>query len=124
MQDADFIAYRTADPADVHAFEQEEGARPDCEDLKFDLQHSYTFLWNGTIIEILLHDFQEKCKAENWPVQKPDSYVRELLKNHYKKLHMMWFKGQPKLIWDGRLETVEEVEARLLVEMERQAKAS
>ncbi|KAG6372744.1 hypothetical protein JVT61DRAFT_7138 [Boletus reticuloceps] len=123
-QDTDFLAHEPAPAQEVYSFEHEDGPGPSREFLAFDLSRSATSPWNSTILEILLREFQKTCTDEKWAIKRSDNYVRELLKNRYKKLHTVWLKGQPKLLRDGRLETEEEVEARLLAEMDRQAKAS
>ncbi|KAG9310119.1 hypothetical protein JVU11DRAFT_9732 [Chiua virens] len=123
-QDADFLAINPALASDVDAFEKEDGDRPDPDNLAFDLRHSYNSPWNTDIIELLLKEFQGSAKEEQWPVQKSDNYVREILKNRYKKLRTAWFKGQPKLTQNGALETPEEVEARLVSELNKQGKES
>ena len=110
-QDADFIASEPALAADIDAFEHEDGPGPDLNHSAFDLRHSCASPWNSTIIELLLCEFQRICMDENWPIRKPDNYVWELLKNWYKKLRMTWFMGQPKLTWDGTLESPDEVKA-------------
>ena len=120
----DFTAIDSAPTSDVDAFEEEDGDGPDPDNLTFDLRHSYNSPWNAAVIELLLRAFQKTAKEKQWPVQKPDNYVRELLKNRYKKLRTAWLKGQPRLTRNGALETPEEVEARLISEMSRHGKVS
>ena len=123
-QDTDFVAHIPAFADDVHAFEYEDGAGPDPDNLAFDLAHGTTSLWNSAVVEILLRMFQKRSSEEKWLVTKPDNYVRLDLKNRYKKLRTAWLRGQPKLTRNGVLETPAEVEARLLEQMARLGKES
>lgn len=108
----------------MRAYEYEDGAGPDWDALLFDLTRSYTSLWNSNVLEMLLRELQQRCEQEKWPVTKPDNYIREALKNRYKKLRTTWLKAQPKLTRHGVLESPTEVEARLVDEMMRLGKAS
>ncbi|KIJ64128.1 hypothetical protein HYDPIDRAFT_168190 [Hydnomerulius pinastri MD-312] len=112
-QDADFIAHEWAGADDVHAFEYEDGPGPVAHELSFDLTQSYTSLWNS-----------KHCEEEKWPVEKPNNYLREVLKSRYKRLRTTWLKAQPKLMQNGVLETPGQVEKRLVDEMNRLGKAS
>lgn len=109
---------------DVYIFECKNGPGPDLDDLAFDLTCGYGSPLNSAIIELLLRDFQQTCIDESWPIQKQDNYVREVLKNWYKKLRTMWLKGQPRISQGGILEAPDEVEAWLVDKMDRQGKAS
>ncbi|KIJ59115.1 hypothetical protein HYDPIDRAFT_33511 [Hydnomerulius pinastri MD-312] len=124
LQDADFITHVSAAADDVHAFEYEDGAGPDVNALSFDLTHSYTSLWNSHILELLLRELQQRSEEDKWPAKKPDNYIREILKNRYRRLRTTWLKAQPKLTVNGVLETPAEVEKRLLREMMRLGKES
>ncbi|KAI9464877.1 hypothetical protein HD554DRAFT_2174942 [Boletus coccyginus] len=104
-QDADVITHAPAAAADVHAYEYEDGTGPDWDALVFDLTRSYTSLWNSNVLEMLLRELQQCCEQEKWPVTKPDNYIREALKNRYKKLRTTWLKAQPKLTRHGVLES-------------------
>ena len=123
-QDADFIASDSAPVDDVHAFEHEDGPAPDLNHLAFDLRRGHSSLWNSAVIEQLLREFQRTCEDENWSIKKQDNYIRELLRNRYKKIRTTWFSGQPKITRNGRLETTEEVEARLVNQINKQGKSS
>lgn len=90
----------------------------------FDLTQNYRSLWNSKVLELLLQELQQRCKDEDWPIKKTDSYLREVLQNRYKKLRTIWTKAQPKLTKNGVQETPEEVEVRLVEEMTKMGKAS
>jgi hypothetical protein len=75
-------------------------------------------MWNGLIIDSLLTEVQDQCLEEDWPVQGPDPYVREILMERYKQLWTVWQKGQPKITDDGTAETPAEIKVRLIAERE------
>lgn len=118
------MAHEPASFEDVHAYEYEDGPEPDPDRLAFDLSQGYNSLWNSNILERLLLKFQTRCEDEKWPVKRSDTYIREVLKNRYKRLRTTWLRGQPKLSRNGTLETPAEVEERLLQYMQQAAKAS
>ncbi|KIK77071.1 hypothetical protein PAXRUDRAFT_28869, partial [Paxillus rubicundulus Ve08.2h10] len=123
-QDIDIIAYDTAAPKDVHEYEYEDGPSPDHDNLAFDLSHNYLSPWNTYILEHLLRELQEHCSKEKWPVTRSDNYIREILKDQYKRLRTVWLGAQPKLTTRGVAETPFETEAQLVEERKKAAKES
>ncbi|KAG6375694.1 hypothetical protein JVT61DRAFT_3268 [Boletus reticuloceps] len=124
MQDVDFVAHQPASLDDVQAYEHEDGPGPDPEQLAFDLSQGYNSPWNSSILESLLREFQARCKDESWPVKKSDNYVRQALRNRYKRLRTTWLRGQPRLTSNGIVETPAEVEERMLEHLKQLGKAS
>ncbi|KIK74273.1 hypothetical protein PAXRUDRAFT_20043 [Paxillus rubicundulus Ve08.2h10] len=123
-QDIDIITYDTAAPKDIHEYEYEDGPSPDHDNLAFDLSHNYSSPWNTYILEHLLRELQERCSKEKWPVTRSDNYIREILKDRYKRLRTVWLGAQPKLTTRGVAETPFETEARLVEERKKAAKES
>ncbi|KAI6004950.1 hypothetical protein EDD15DRAFT_2359881 [Pisolithus albus] len=109
---------------DVQAYEHEDGPGPNSNKLAFDLSKNHTSPWNAEVIEVLLHKLQKCCEDENWPIKRSNSYIREILRYHYKKLHTVWLRAQPKLTRNGNSETPAEVEARMLAHLEKLGKES
>lgn len=108
------MAHQPAPIDDVYAFENEDGASPDPDNLQFDLSRNHTSLWNTEVLETLLRQLQVRCKDEKWPIERSDNYIREILHDRYKRLRTTWLRAQPKLIRDGVTETPAEVEARMM----------
>ena len=123
-QDVDIITYNTAAPEDVHEYEYEDGPNPDHDNLTFDLCRNYSSPWNTYILERLLRELQERCSEEGWPVTRSDNYIREILRDQYKRLRTVWLGAQPKLTTKGVAETPSETEARLVKERKQAAKES
>ncbi|KAI6017279.1 hypothetical protein BKA83DRAFT_4017323, partial [Pisolithus microcarpus] len=109
---------------DVHAYEYEDGPGPDVNSPVFDLMHSPSSLWNGAIIDNILQDLQMRCRNENWPIHRSDTYLRTLVVDRYRRLRTVWRKAQPKLTEKGTLETPAETETRLVAERETLLKAN
>ncbi|KIK20280.1 hypothetical protein PISMIDRAFT_13113 [Pisolithus microcarpus 441] len=122
--DTEFIGYESADPRDVHASEYEDGPGPDMNSPVFDLMHSPSSLWNGAIIDNILQDLQTRCRNENWPIHRSDTYLRTLVVDRYRRLRTVWRKAQPKLTEKGTLEMPAETETRLVAERETLLKAN
>ncbi|KAI6110837.1 hypothetical protein EV401DRAFT_1890956 [Pisolithus croceorrhizus] len=89
------------DKDEVHAYEYEDGPGPNPERLQFDLAKNSKSPWNS---------------CEQWPMQWPDTYIRRLLTEWYKRLRTTWRNAQPKLTEKGTVETPAETEARLVAE--------
>ena len=112
------MVHELADLDEVRMYESGDGPGPNLESPKFDLRNNSKSLWNGLIIDSLLKEVQDQCLEEDWPVQRPDPYVREILTEWYKRLRTVWQKGQPKITDDGTAETPAETEVRLIAERE------
>ncbi|KAI6002531.1 hypothetical protein EDC04DRAFT_2550124, partial [Pisolithus marmoratus] len=91
--DTEFIAYDSADPSDVHAYEYKDGPGPDVDSPIFDLMHGPSSVWNIAVIDNLLQALQAECNNKNWPVHQSDAYLRTLIVNHYKRLRTVWRKA-------------------------------
>lgn len=122
--DTEFIGYESADPRDVHAHEYEDGPGPDANAPAFDLMHGPSSLWNGAIIDSVLQELQTRCRDENWPIHRSDTYLRALIVDRYRRLRTVWRKAQPKLTEKGTLETPAETETQLVAERETVLKAN
>ncbi|KAI6041830.1 hypothetical protein EDC04DRAFT_2978830 [Pisolithus marmoratus] len=123
-QDVDFITHKPASVHDVHAYEHEDGPTPDENTIAFDLSQNYASPWNAFLLELLLQELQSCCREENWPIKKSDNYIREILRDRYKRLCTIWRNAQPKVAATGHLETPGEVEARLINERTQAGKES
>ncbi|KAI6095071.1 hypothetical protein F5141DRAFT_967601, partial [Pisolithus sp. B1] len=102
----------------------EDGPGPDANAPAFDLMHSPSSLWNGAIIDSVLQELQTRCRDENWPIHRSDTYLRALIVDRYRRLRTVWRKAQPKLTEKGTLETPAETETRLVAERETVLKAN
>ncbi|KAG2064013.1 hypothetical protein BDR04DRAFT_1163057 [Suillus decipiens] len=123
-QDADFIVHEAASHQDVYSYECKDGPGPDLNNLTFDLKNGSKTPWNHRIIDLLLEEIQKRCDEERWPFQRSEAYFREILHDHYKRLHMIWTAAQPKITAKGTLETPTELEQRLIVKKDKTLKAT
>ncbi|KAG6376539.1 hypothetical protein JVT61DRAFT_2534 [Boletus reticuloceps] len=110
--------HEPVDPDKVHMYESGDGLGPDLESPRFDLRNNSKSQWNSLIIDNLLKEVQDQCLQEDWPVQRSDPYIREILAERYKRLQTRWQKGQPKITDDGTAETPAQTEAQLVAESE------
>ncbi|KAI6161402.1 hypothetical protein EDD17DRAFT_1509127 [Pisolithus thermaeus] len=117
--DMDFIVYEPVDKDEVHAYEYEDGPGPNPERLQFDLAKNSKSPWNSAVLGILCQQLKDQCTTEQWPMQWPDTYIRQLLTERYKRLRTTWRNAQPKLTEKGTVETPAETEARLVAVMSR-----
>ncbi|KAI6138146.1 hypothetical protein EDD17DRAFT_1435622, partial [Pisolithus thermaeus] len=94
----------------------EDGPGPNPERLQFDLAKNSKSPWNSAVLGILCQQLKDQCTTEQWPMQRPDTYIRRLLTEWYKRLRTTWRNAQPKLTEKGTVETPAETEARLVAE--------
>ncbi|KAG2034926.1 hypothetical protein BDR03DRAFT_984002 [Suillus americanus] len=113
-QDTDFIVHQPADCEDVYSYEYEDRPGPNTQNLAFDLKNGFNTLWNVKILDILLEELKKRSVEEEWPFWRLDAYYKAILKDRYKRMRMVWRAAQPKVTEKGCLETVEEVEERLI----------
>ncbi|KAI5985427.1 hypothetical protein EDC04DRAFT_2913756 [Pisolithus marmoratus] len=123
-QDVDFITHKPASVHDVHAYKHEDGLTPNENMIAFDLSQNYASPWNAFLLELLLQELQSHCREENWPIKKSDNYIREILRDRYKRLCTIWRNAQPKVAATGHLEMPGEVEAHLINEQTQAGKES
>ncbi|KAG1818529.1 uncharacterized protein BJ212DRAFT_1479536 [Suillus subaureus] len=113
-QDADFIVHQPADCEDVYSYKYKDGPGPNTQNLAFDLKHRFNTPWNVKILDILLEELKKRSVEEEWPFQRLDAYYKAILKDHYKRMRMVWRAAQPKVTAKGCLEIAEAVEERLI----------
>ncbi|KAI6023616.1 hypothetical protein BKA83DRAFT_4019556, partial [Pisolithus microcarpus] len=94
----------------------EDSPGPNPERLQFDLAKNSKSPWNSAVLGILCQQLKDRCTTEQWPIQWPDTYIRRLLTEWYKRLRTTWRNAQPKLTEKGTVETPAETEARLVTE--------
>ncbi|KAG1724418.1 hypothetical protein EDB19DRAFT_1599542, partial [Suillus lakei] len=82
--------------------------------LAFDLKHRFNTPWNAKMLNILLEELKKRSVEEEWPFQRSDGYYKAILEDRYKQMRMVWRAAQPKVTAKGSLETVAEVEERLI----------
>ncbi|KAG2365220.1 hypothetical protein BDR07DRAFT_1374482 [Suillus spraguei] len=57
---------------------------------------------------------EKRSVEEEWLFRRLDAYYKAILEERYKRMRMVWRAAQPKVTAKGCLETVEEVEERLI----------
>ncbi|KAG1728486.1 uncharacterized protein EDB91DRAFT_1022394, partial [Suillus paluster] len=109
---------------DVYSYEYEDGPGPDYKDLAFDLKCGSKSPWNNKVIGLLLEELRRRGDQESWPFRRSEAYMREVLQDCYKRLHTVWTATQPKVTAKGGLETLAEVEQRLISKKDKTLKAT
>ncbi|KAG1833607.1 hypothetical protein DFJ58DRAFT_670850 [Suillus subalutaceus] len=117
-QDADFIVHQPAIHEDVYSYKYEDGPGPNTQDLIFDLTHGSNTPWNAKILDMLVKELQKRNVEE-----QSDGYYKAILEDRYKWLRMAWRAAQPKVTAKGILETVAEVEERLVTKRDENLKS-
>jgi hypothetical protein len=70
-----------------------------------------TCFWNQRVFLILLEKFKEGFEPETLP---SDEYILDMFGDKFKRLSVAWNQGKTRTTADGRVETSEETEMRIV----------
>jgi len=87
--------------------------KPVPEDLHIDMEGSISSPWNIQLIEILEKNIRAAAAEEKLP-KRSQAYTYDLAKARIRMLKSVWTNVQPKIDAEGKVETPEKLEARLL----------
>jgi hypothetical protein len=113
------IAHEPADEANIRDYNQSEGSGPDRNDLHLDINGTARSFWNQKVFRILVEKLKEKFKESEHPL---DVYLLELCEEKFGRLKVAWNRTKPRQVAGGRVETIEDVEQRLIGDSETLSK--
>ena len=123
--DDDFTMHEPPSNEDINRFEREgEGPNPD--DLHIDIKGIISSKWNNAVIDILLEKLlQKKADPEYWGdmPEKSDMYFEDLILQKLTRARSSWRNAQPHLNEEGELESIDEVEKRMITTKEERDRA-
>jgi len=119
--DDDFAAHEPLSHEEILSFQrgQEEGSNPD--DLRIDMKGTRSSKWNDAVVDILLEKLlQKKVDPEFWGdmPERSDMYFKDLILAKLTRVRTMWRSAQPHLNEEGELESIDEVERRMITTKE------
>lgn len=118
--DDDFVLQSAAPTELVQAYEEDRGPGPDLENIQFDMGDNNKSSWNRVIFAALVARLVEKRKEEDWRLpEKTQEFYLGLIVERFKRLKQTWNRAQRKVYANGDVETVEDVEMRLVETKER-----
>ena len=96
---------------------------PDVDDLRFDMRGDVSSEWNQRVFQILLEALNAEKASWGLP-NLPDVYFKDLISEKFLRVRAYWRNAQHKTRDDGKMETWDEVESRLLHEQEIKGKSA
>jgi hypothetical protein len=118
--DEDFAAHEPPSQGEILSFKRGgEGPNPD--DLRVDMKGAVSSKWNEAVVDILLGKlFQRKVDPEIWGdmPERSDAYFEDLILAKFVRVRSIWRNAQPHLNEEGELESIDEVERRMITTKE------
>lgn len=112
-QDEDFVTHLAATASAIQSY-IDGGDGPNINDLHLDMQGSYSSEWNKRAFDLLLGEVRNRRDREGWLLpMRSDRYFEELIRDRFKRLRIVWHRGQCRPVAGGR-ETPAEAERRMV----------
>ncbi|KDR78694.1 hypothetical protein GALMADRAFT_1364983 [Galerina marginata CBS 339.88] len=113
----EYAVHEPAESRHVRLFDREEKDGPDEDDLRIDMRGKISSSWNTRVMEILLDAVLErKRKGTAWDdlPDRSDDYLMEIIQVQLERARTTWRNAQPKLLESGEVESLNEVEKRMI----------
>lgn len=115
--DDDFTMHEPPSHEEIHGFKRGEREGPNPDDLHIDMKGNISSKWNNAVVDILLEKLlQKKSDPEYWGdmPEKSDMYFEDLILLKLTRARSSWRNAQPHLNEEGELESINEVEDRMI----------
>ncbi len=90
---------------------------PDPDDLRIDMRGTISSKWNKAVIQILLALITAELKKEsNWLPECSDAFLKDKIQKVIERGRALWQQTQTKVAEDGTVETLAQVEDRIIRE--------
>lgn len=89
---------------------------PNLGDLRIDMKGMISSKWNKAIIQILLALVNNELAKEDWLPECSDAFLRDKIQKAIEKGRALWNQTQAKIEEDGTVETIQQVEDRVIRE--------
>lgn len=107
----------------LYARDGKNGPNPD--DLRIDMRNKISSEWNKKVKEILLAVvLKNRETGEAWEdlPNRSDSYFMEIIQDQMERARTIWRNAQPKRLESGEVESIAEIEKRMIETRESSAK--
>jgi hypothetical protein len=121
-QDEDYTLHDPPTPQEVHQYALKRGPGPNPEALRIDMKGKINSIWNLQVIEILLAEL----KTKDWDglPQRSEAYLADLIEGKLERVRTCWRNAQPKFKETGEVETITDVESRMMKRKDDQDRAN
>ncbi|KJA13546.1 hypothetical protein HYPSUDRAFT_59840 [Hypholoma sublateritium FD-334 SS-4] len=112
----DFCMHVPATVERILLFNKSGEQCPDPRDLHIDMQGMISSTWNKAVIQILLALVNAELDKEDWLPACSDTFLRDKIQKVIEKGRALWHQTESKVAEDGKVETVQQVEDRIIRE--------
>jgi hypothetical protein len=112
-----YVLHEPPESAALRLYMREEKGGPDPDDLRIDMRHKISSAWNQKVVEILLEAvLKERATGEDWEdlPNRSDDYFTDIIVDQVKRARTLWRNAQAKVLESGDIESVVEVEKRIV----------
>jgi hypothetical protein len=121
--DEDFILQDCPPSETIRAYVQGHGKGPDEGNLQLDMRAKKSSEWNERVAQILLEKLLLK-KGDGWGdlPERSEAYFLDMITEKIDRARGYWRKAQPQIKDDGEVETLQEVENRMVISKDENGK--
>jgi len=110
--DEDYSLHDPPSQDEVKNFALGRGTKHNAEDLRIDMRGKISSAWNQEVTEILLAELKKK-DFEGMP-KRSEVYLADMIETKLERVRAFWRNTQPRIKETGELETIIEVEKRMV----------
>jgi hypothetical protein len=122
--DEDFALHDCPPSEAICAYSRGHGEGPDEGHLQLDMRGKKPSKWNEMVAQILLDKLL--LTKEEWAdlPERSDAYFLDIIMEKIDRARGYWKRAWPKIKDDGEVETLEEVEERMITSKDKNGKSS
>ena len=120
----DYALHEPPNNFTLRLYAQDGKGGPNPDDLRIDMRNKISSEWNKKVMEILLAAVLKKRTGEAWKgiPNRSDDYFMEIIRDQMERARIIWRNAQPKRLESGQIESLAEVERRMVETRECSAK--
>ena len=120
--DEDYTLHDPPTQQEINNYALGRGPGPNPEDLQIDMKGKINSIWNIQVVEILLAELKKK----DWDglLQRSEAYLVDLIEGKLERVRTRWRNAQPRFKETGEVETIADVESRMVRKKDDQDKAN
>lgn len=121
----DYALHEPPDHSALRLYAQDGRGGPNPDDLRIDMRNKISSEWNVKVLDILLAAVLKNAKTgEAWEglPNRSNDYFMEIIQDQMERARTIWRNAQPKRLESGEIESLIEVEKRMVETRDSSAK--
>jgi hypothetical protein len=113
----DYALHEVPSGKDLRQFIQEDDGGPNNDDLRIDMRGKISSKWNKRVIQILVDAARENMSlGEAWSElpERSNAYMEDIVQDQLERARTVWRDAQPRMLETGEVETLDDVEKRMI----------